>query len=317
MSRVSFTGYSYRLNEQGVIVFNTAVLTFEAIGDNLDFSYSIAADEGLFSPIDFNPQSFDQVYVTAGDVTLSLLNAGLLFYMGAYFWDGDAGTGTAKIFDVTTSPSSGYVFAFDGEPLPDLLDPDTAAIWYTSITDYQLIDGGVLEIGNSVRFATLDYAEIIYGDTITGTSHDDTLDGGRGSDLLKGLGGSDFLFGRGGNDNLLGNGGTDHLFGGTGDDVLRGGRCSDWLTGGGGNDKLWGGPGADYFLFDADLDNGFDRIKDFDDGHDRIVIEHLGGFEDITITQADRGLRLEFHDSAILLVGISADQISADDFLFL
>lgn len=317
MAQVSFAGYSYRLNEQGIIVFDTAVLTFAATGDNLEFSYHIAADEGLFSPIDFGPENFDQVYVTAGDITLSLLDADLLFYMGAYFWDGDAGTGTAKIFDVTTSPTSGYVFAFDGDALPDLLNPRTADVWYTSIFDYQLIDDGVLEAGGTVQFATLDHAEVHYGDVITGSRDGNTLDGGAGSDLLKGLGGSDFLFGRGGNDKLLGNGGGDHLYGGNGDDVLRGGRGSDWLTGGGGNDKIWGGAGSDYFLFDADLDNGLDRIRDFDDGQDRIVIEHLGGFEDITISEADRGLRLEFHDTVIVLAGIGADQISADDFLFL
>ncbi len=317
MAQVSFAGYSYRLNEQGIIVFDTAVLTFAATGDNLEFGYSIAADEGLFSPIDFDPASFDQVYVTAGDVTLSLLDADLLFYMGAYFWEGRAGTGTAKIFDVTTSAISGYVFAFDGDALPDLLNPRTAEVWYASIFDYQLIDSGVLAIGGTVQFATLDHAEIRFGDTVTGSRDGETLDGGAGTDLLKGLGGPDFLFGRGGDDKLLGNGGGDHLYGGAGEDVLRGGRGSDWLTGGSGNDKIWGGAGSDYFLFDADLDNGLDRIKDFDDGRDRIVIEHLGGFEDIAISQADRGLRLEFRDTAIVLVGIDADQISADDFLFL
>ena len=317
MAQVSFTGYSYRLTDQGIIVFDTAVLSFEAIGDNLEFSYSIASDEGLFSPIDFDPETYDQVYVTAGDLTLSLLEPDLLFYIGTYFWDGSSGSGTAQIFDVTTSPISGYVFTFDGNPLPDLLDPETAMAWYASIHDYQLIDDGILAIDATVQFATLDHAEIQYGDTITGTRDGNTLDGGGGADLLKGLGGSDFLFGRGGNDKLLGNGGADHLYGGSGNDVLRGGRGGDWLTGGAGNDKIWGGPGADYFLFDADLDNGLDRIRDFDPGLDRIVIEHLGGFDDISFRQVDRGLRLEFQDTAIVLAGLDESQISADDFLFL
>lgn len=317
MAQVSFTGYSYRLNDQGIIVFDTAVLTFEATGDNLSFSYSIAADEGLFSPIDFNLEDFDQVYVTAGDLSLSLLAPDLLFYVGSYFWDGITGSGTAKIFDVTTSPISGYVFVFDGDPLPDLLDPDTAAAWYASIFDYQLVDSGLLSIDGDSPFSALDQAGILLGDTLTGTGGDDTLDGGKGADLLKGLGGSDFLFARGGADKLVGNGGSDHLYGGGGNDVLRGGRGSDWLTGGAGNDKIWGGPGADYFLFDAGLDNGLDRIKDFQDGTDRIVIEHLDGFEGITVSDHSRGLRLDFGDTSILLVGINAEQITADDFLFL
>jgi Ca2+-binding RTX toxin-like protein len=317
MAQVSFTGYSYRLTDQGIIVFDTAVLTFEAIGDNLEFSYSIASDEGLFSPIDFDPENYDHAYVTAGDIALSLLEPNLLFYMGSYFWDGSSGSGTAQVFDVTTSPVSGYVFTFNGDALPDLLDLQIATAWYASILDYQLIDQGILAIDSTVQFTTLDHAEIQYGDTITGTMDGDTLDGGGGADLLKGFGGSDFLFGRGGDDKLLGNGGTDHLYGGAGNDVLRGGRGGDWLTVGAGSDKLWGGPGADYFLFDADLDNGVDRIKDFDPGSDRIVIEHLDGFGDVTFRQVDRGLRLEFQDTAIILAGLDASQISADDFLFL
>lgn len=317
MAQVTFTGYSYRLTDQDIIVFNTAVLTFAAIGDNLDFSYSIASDDGLFSPIDFDPEDYDQAYVTAGDITLSLLEPDLLFYIGAYFWDGSAGSGAAQVFDVTTSPVSGYVFTFNGDPLPDLLDPDLAMNWYSSIYDYRLIAEGILAIDSTVQFARLDHAEIQYGDTITGTRAGNTLDGGAGADLLKGLGGPDFLFGRGGGDKLLGNGGADHLYGGSGNDVLRGGRGDDWLTGEAGNDKLWGGQGADYFLFDADLDNGIDRIKDFDPGIDRIVIEHLGGLDDITFTQVDRGLRLDFQDTAIVLAGLDASRISSDDFLFL
>jgi Ca2+-binding RTX toxin-like protein len=262
VAQVPFQGHSYRLADNGIIVFDTAVLTFEAIGDDLQFSYSIAADEGLFSPIDFDPENYDRVYVTSGDVTLSLQGPDLLFYIGTYFWDGSAGNGTAQVFDVTTSPISGYVFSFNGDPLPDLLGPETAVAWYDSIFDYQLIDDGLLAIDTVVRFSVLDHADMNYGDTITGSQDSDTLEGGAGSDLLKGLGGSDFLF-------------------------------------------------------DADLDNGTDRIKDFDPGSDRFVIEHLGGCDDISFSQVDRGLRVEFHDTAIILAGLDASQISADDFLFL
>ena len=190
MAQVSFTGYSYRLTDQNIIVFDTTVLTFKAIGDNLEFSYSIASDEGLFSPIDFDPESFDQA----------------------------------------------YVFTFNGDPLPDLLDPEIAVAWCASIFDYRLIDEGILAIDSTVQFATLEHAEIRYGDTITGTRDGDTLEGGGGADLLKGLGGPDFLFGRGDDDKLLGNGGTDQFYGGSGNDVLRGGRGGDWLTGGARND---------------------------------------------------------------------------------
>lgn len=317
MATVSFAGYSYRLGDDGIIVFDRALLTFSATGGALSFSYTLAEDVGLFSPIDFNPESFDRAFVTTGDIEVSLLQPDLLFYIGTYFWDGAAGSGVAQIFDVTTSPISGYVFNFDGTALPDLLNPDVAALWYASINDYRLIDSGALAIGGTVAFRTLDHALMNYGEVIGGTLGDDTLEGGGGSDLLQGFGGSDFLFGRGGDDKLRGGAGGDHLYGGTGDDVLRGGRGADWLVPEAGNDRVWGGPGADHFLFKASDAGGVNRIRDFTPGLDRLVIDGPNSLSDIAISEVSRGLRLAFEDTVIVLAGLRVQDVSADDFLFL
>jgi len=95
-----------------------------------------------------------------------------------------------------------------------------------------------------------------------------------------------------GNDTLIGNyvdnalfglGGNDHLFGGSGGDQLHGGSGDDFLDGGLGNDDLYGGSGRDVFNLETGLD--FERIKDFTDGEDRIL---LGcGFANISISSSD------------------------------
>lgn len=317
MASVSFSGYSYVLNEQGIIEYNLATLEFSAVGDILEFGYTIPSDLGLFSPIAFNLDDFDTAMVTSGDQSLSLFDPDLLFYIGTYFWSGDAGAGAARLFDVTTSDISGFVFNFDGTELPDLLDSSTAASWYASIFDYQLVQTGLLSADTTANFDQLDYETMRFGDDQTGTMADDLLVGGKGSDLLKGKGGSDILYGNGGDDKLLGNTGADFLFGGSGNDILRGGGGNDQLTGGRGKDKLLGGSGADQFIFDANKSNGTDRIKDFEDGLDMIVISKLSGFGDINISQVARGTKITFADTKIVLTGIDQDDVTIDDFLFI
>lgn len=89
---------------------------------------------------------------------------------------------------------------------------------------------------------------------IRGTNGDDNLKGTKHRDKIKGLDGNDVLKGKGGNDKL---------YGGPGDDVLIGGGGKDF------QDKLWGGPGADTFVY-RNKKHGFDTIKDFETGIDKI-----------------------------------------------
>ena len=122
----------------------------------------------------------------------------------------------------------------------------------------------------------------IYGeggnDHLSGDSGNDRLYGGSGRDMLEGHSGRDRLWGGSGDDRLNGGNGYDVLKGGRGDDTIFGGRHRDILKGGGGDDVLDGGhgndvlrgnTGADTFVFNA----GRDRIKDFKDNVDTIVID--------------------------------------------
>ena len=100
---------------------------------------------------------------------------------------------------------------------------------------------------------------------------------------------NDVLFGvddpkRDYHDNINGKEGNDLLFGGLSRDNLRGGAGDDILVGGPGDDVLNGdgfgaghgegaGPGRDTFLFNRG--DGYDVIRDFHVGEDRIVFDGI------------------------------------------
>jgi serralysin len=84
---------------------------------------------------------------------------------------------------------------------------------------------------------------------------------------------NNMITGNDGDNRLEGRGGDDLLFGGFGNDTLVGGPGDDGLDGGAGNDYLRGGPGDDRFIFNAPLGpENVDRIADFEDGADRLVL---------------------------------------------
>ncbi len=182
-------------------------------------------------------------------------------------------------------------------------------------------------------------------DHLTGGLGDDKIKGGTGDDVLIDPDGTNFLSGQSGDDILrLGDGsddsiakggwGDDQLFSGTGNDTLRGGRGDDVLQGGRGNDKLYGGrgddileggsgsdflkghQGADQFIFNTD-DEGHDRIADFDDTIDLIVLNGLESFENLTITQDGNDAVISWAgDSDITLTNFASTLLDADDFMF-
>ena len=135
-----------------------------------------------------------------------------------------------------------------------------------------------------------------------GTSRDDRLQGCADDDILRGFAG---------NDQLIGQKGADQLLGGADDDRLQGDAGNDRLEGGGGFDSLSGGKGRDIFVL---RDN--DRIRDFQDGLDRLELPKQLTFGDLSITQQGRNLALRFGDRDLAsLVGLQATQLDASDFV--
>ena len=151
-----------------------------------------------------------------------------------------------------------------------------------------------------------------------GQAGDDILRLGDGSNnsLAKGGQGDDQLFSGAGSDTLRGGAGNDILDGGNGEDRLFGGRGNDVLQGGAGSDFLKGHQGADQFVFNTE-DYGHDRIADFTDNIDLMVLNGLAGFDDLTITQNGNDTLISWSgDSDITLTNFDSTLLGADDFMF-
>ena len=148
---------------------------------------------------------------------------------------------------------------------------------------------------------------------------DDILHLGDGSDnsVAKGGKGGDELFSGAGSDTLRGGAGNDILDGGSGDDRLYGGRGNDVLQGGNGSDFLKGHQGADQFIFNTE-DQGHDRIADFTDNIDLMVLNGLAGFDDLTVTQDGSDTLISWAgDSDITLTNFDSTLLGTDDFMFI
>ncbi len=188
-------------------------------------------------------------------------------------------------------------------------------------------------------------------DTLDGGTGDDELDGAAGADVLDGGDGRDTArydfsdagvtidlamgTGAGGHaegdtltgiENLNGSAHADHFtgddgdnwaWGQGGDDTLRGGAGNDYLNGGDGEDLLTGGEGADTFVFG----NG-DRVTDYQDSSDWIDIRALGHINtetfgtSVAIRQNGDDVEIQIGDAVLTLAGVSAADVTADDFLF-
>ena len=179
-------------------------------------------------------------------------------------------------------------------------------------------------------------------DTLVGAEGDDTLEGGAGADVLDGGEGSDTIWyfhsdagvtvnlatstpqgGHAEGDTLTGienvtgsRNHADRLTGDDGSNRLDGLDGDDTLDGGAGEDRLRGGAGADTFVF-----GGGDTIRDFGDGADAIDISAFGdisadNFETtVTIRQSGNDAEVQIGEAVLTLNGVSAADITMDDFL--
>ncbi|MEZ8082545.1 calcium-binding protein [Enterovibrio norvegicus] len=145
------------------------------------------------------------------------------------------------------------------------------------------------------------------------------------------------LVGRNNANHIVGWNGNDTLIGRNGNDTLEGGNGADRLEGGVGFDTLTGGEGADTFVVDDDRSNysviETDTITDFVIGEDKIAFDdyyHADmDFDDFVVTQqgddtlvqiireyTSGGNQYSDADVNVLLKGIDAADISANDFAF-
>ena len=178
-------------------------------------------------------------------------------------------------------------------------------------------------------------------DSLNGEAGADTLDGGEGDDnagywgsdagvtvnLATGTGqgghaegdtltGIENIHGSDHADHLIGDDGDNGLNGQDGNDTLEGGAGDDWLNGEAGEDLLTGGEGADTFVF-----GDGDTVTDFEDGSDLINIHDMGhinadNFEtNVTIRQSGGDVEVQIGDAVLTLTGVSAADVTADDFI--
>lgn len=160
-------------------------------------------------------------------------------------------------------------------------------------------------------------------DTGIGGSGQDTMFGALGKDSLAGESGDDLLRGGGGNDSVIGGTGNDRLYGDAGDDWLEGGDHKDKLFGGSGDDTLVGGTGTDVLTGALGADQfhyregfGRDKVTDFEDGLDTLVITGAGPISsalDALALAVDitGGVRFDFGGGDVLTVlGVSKAQIA-------
>lgn len=159
-------------------------------------------------------------------------------------------------------------------------------------------------------------------DTLLGGAGNDKLLGAKGHDIVRGMMGNDHLNGGAGSDRIFGGTGQDRLHGRQGNDILRGGADRDLLRGGNGHDRFFGASGNDVIVTGAGRDciairpgHGFDRVRDFADGADKIA---LGGlqFKDLSIQQRqDNVLISSGGERLLLLQNTGVGQITQVDFV--
>ncbi|ARE42355.1 Alkaline phosphatase (plasmid) [Rhodovulum sp. P5] len=169
------------------------------------------------------------------------------------------------------------------------------------------VELGVVTPGSAVG-EVVDFTPVLITDPLL-------IEGRAAGETLKGREGDDTILGAGGNDSLLGRGGDDILEGGSGDDIMT------------------GGAGADVFVFNIFREGDADEIMDFEDGADTIMVRiadpetgrlnldacanGLEGLVDaLDITDVVGGAQMSVDGHLVLIHGVSAADLTIDDFQF-
>ncbi len=182
---------------------------------------------------------------------------------------------------------------------------------------YDLLDGGVGS--DTIDFSKAPAAVMV---DLSGSSVKAMIGGAAIADLvsienLKGSSFNDVLFGNDGANQLDGGGGNDTIDGGAGNDLIIGGGGNDRLTGGLGANILTGGTGSDVFVMGTNW--GADTITDFTHKQDKIEFHGIAGlsnFSLLTITQTGADAHVTYGNHDIVVAGVAASTMIANDFLF-
>jgi len=248
--------------------------------------------------------------------------------VGAYEWSSDAPTDPIDDPSNTPTPEADTLEGTMGDDVIRALGGDDAVLGGSG--NDRLFGNG----GNDRLVGGEGNDRAVGGtgrDRLFGNTGNDTLLGGGDNDHLLGAGGRDRLLGHGGNDKLVGGSDNDRLLGGTGrdrldgkgsDDLLKGGGDRDFLDGGRGNDRLFGDAGNDVIITGAGSDRifvrqgqGFDRVRDFSDNEDKIVLTGIT-FGQLTLQQRQDDVLIQLEGSNLLLLeNTTRQQITAADFI--
>jgi len=154
--------------------------------------------------------------------------------------------------------------------------------------------------------------------SVVGSPNADSIAGGAGADTISGLGEDDNLSGGVGSDTISGGDGNDAVDGGADADVLYGDAGFDLILMGA-TDTATGGSGSDTFVINSDATSVV--ISDFDltDPLERIDLRAIAAatdFSALTITNVSGFARVTVGGVKITLSGVTAAQLSANDFVF-
>lgn len=151
-------------------------------------------------------------------------------------------------------------------------------------------------------------------DFLKGGMGDDAVIGGKGADRLIGGAGNDRIYGGKGSDLLVGAKGEDRLFGKDGNDTLEGRKGRDELFAGAGSDTLSGGKGADRFVFFGSFGNN--TITDFEAKDTISIGSGANNYFQLKFTDTNGGLRVEFGNAEVFLIGLDMNDIDPGNFDF-
>ncbi|MEL6997157.1 MAG: hypothetical protein AAFP68_02765 [Pseudomonadota bacterium] len=234
--------------------------------------------------------------------------------------------------------NSGDVSGYSGAIRIDVIDPNALIIIENQSSgvvenfDFSTDPEGAI-IADTGRQFVLN-SGTIDGDVTLGAQDDRYV--GEGAGEVNGA-----VFGGDGDDRLFGSDENDRLFGDAGRDFVFGGGGNDTIFGGADQDQLFGDEGSDRFVFttetdsqddDAENDNQYDVIRDFEVGVDQIDLSGIGlfaGFDDDGGQTEAGELRLAYSaasdrtylrsDQSVFEVALSGDfraTLTEDDFIF-